>query len=155
MKYLFNLPDFPDSSFVMQITFWTGKQILFKNGALVEQSGEKGKPFLIPDENETVVKAYPKPSLPDFAPILIINGEKHRIVAKLPWYQLVLALLPLLLLYGGALGGGAGAIAAMLNMQVFRNEDSAAVKYFKVIGITIAAFAVYFLLVRVIYSAIA
>jgi hypothetical protein len=43
----------------------------------------------------------------------------------------------------------------MLNMQVFRNEDSAAVKYFKVIGITVAAFAVYFLLVTAIYSVIA
>jgi len=43
-------------------------------------------------------------------------------------------------------------MAAMLNMQVFRNDDSTAVKYFKIISITSTAFAVYFLLAIVCNS---
>ena len=53
---------------------------------------------------------------------------------------------------GGALGRGIGAVAFMLNLQLLRSEDNGNLKYLKAIGVTIAAFAIYFLISTVIWG---
>ena len=90
MKYKFQLSDFPNSSFEIETSIWTGKSKLFKDNVQVEQSKEKGKPFIIPNGTEEPIKAFPKPSLPDVVPTLEINGIKNQIVPKLKWFQYVL-----------------------------------------------------------------
>ncbi|MGJ1321058.1 hypothetical protein ACR780_00055 [Sphingobacterium faecium] len=154
MKHQFTLPAFPDSNFQIEVSFWTGKQRLYKDEVLVERSTEKGKPFLIPDHNGDIVKAYPKATFPDIIPVLEINDLKHHIVEKLKWYQAVLAVMPFSIVFigGGALGGGIGAVAFMLNLQLLRNEDNGNLKYLKAIGVIIAAFAIYFLISTVIWG---
>jgi len=156
MKYQFTLPDFPDSNFEIEVSFWTGKQTLYKDEVLVERSSEKGKPFLIPDNNGDIVKAFPKSAFPDIIPVLQINNLKYNIVEKLKWYQAVLAVMPFSIVFigGGALGGGIGAVAFMLNLQLLRSEDNGNLKYLKAIGVTIAAFAIYFLISKVIWGSI-
>jgi len=65
MKYQFTLPEFPNSNFEMQTSFWTGKSKLFNDEIPVQQSTEKGKPFLIPNSEGQFINAYPKAAFPD------------------------------------------------------------------------------------------
>lgn len=96
MRYQFTLPNFHNTYFEMKISTWLGKQILCKDDILVEQSTEKRKPFLTSDTNGNTLKVYPKTAIPEIVPDLEINNKKYTTVEKLPWYQMVFALLPLL-----------------------------------------------------------
>lgn len=152
MNSQFTLPNFPDSTFEIEVLFWTGKQILYKDNEPVERSTEKGKPFLIPDHKGDIVKAYPIPAFLDIIPVLEIDDHKYHIIEKLKWYEAVLAVMPFTLAFigGGALGGGIGAVAALFNLQLLRNEKLGRIKYLYVINITIASYAVYFVLALLI-----
>lgn len=150
MKHQFTLPNFPDSTFEIEVSFWTGKQILYKNEVLVEQSVEIGQPFLIPDSNGKIVKAYPKSAFPDIIPVLEINDIKYSIVERLRWYQMAFALLPFLLVFigsgalGAVLAGVIGAVASLLNIVILRNDQFGKIKYLYVINVTLIAHASYF-----------
>lgn len=147
MKYNFKLPDFPNSDFEIETSIWTGKSKLSMDNLQLEQSKEKGNPFLIPSTNGEFVKAFPKQSLPDFVPTLEINGIKNQIVEKLKWVQYAIGGLPILLLFiGGAIGGVIGALGAMTNFNIFRQEGSEMSKYLKVIGIVIVSYILYSLI---------
>lgn len=144
MKHTFKLPDFPNATFEMESSPWTGKSSLLMNSKPIEQLKEKGKPFLIPLTDGGHVKAYPKPTLPDFVPSLVINGVKNDIVEKLKWYQYAIGGLPILLIFmGGILGGAIGALAAITNFGILRQEGNDMVKYGKVIAISVAAYFVF------------
>lgn len=144
MKHTFTLANFPGSNFEIETSIWTGKSKLTKDNVSIEQSNESGKPFLIPDRTGNIVKAFPKKSLPDFGPSLEINGVKNHIFKKLEWYQYTLGALPILMLFfGGAIGGGIGGVATMINFNIFREEGSEPLKYLKVVGVIIAAFLLY------------
>lgn len=84
MNSQFTLPNFPDSNFEMEISFWTGKQILHKDKVLLERSTERGKPFLIPNHNGDILKAYPKATFPEIVPALEIDNIKYNVIEKLP-----------------------------------------------------------------------
>lgn len=154
MKHQFTLPAFPKSNFELDIAFWTGKQIIYKDDVAVERSTEKGKPFLIPNSNGEIVKAYAKPAYPDIVPVLVIDNNKYNIVEKLKWYEAILVIFPFSIVFigGGALGGIIGALGYIYNIQLLRNDDSKSLKYLKAIGVAIAAFAVYFLVSAVIWT---
>ena len=155
MRHKFQLTDFPDSNFEIETSIWTGKSKLLKDDVHVEQSKEKGKPFLIPKGNGELIKAFAKSSFPDFVPTLEINGIKNQVVEKLKWFQYVLGGLPILLVFvGGAIGGVIGAVGAITNFNIFRQEGSEASKYLKVIGIVFAAFVLYFILATFIFELI-
>ena len=152
MTYHFSLADFPGAAFQLDTSPWTGRSALFKDGVLLEQAQEKGKPFLIPVSELDVVRAFPKPSFPDMVPILEINGAKHRVVAQLPWFEYTLGGLPVLLLFmGGALGGMIGVAGTMSSYLVFRRETLAKpIRYVAVIGIGLSCLLVYLLLAGLI-----
>lgn len=155
MKHEFQLPDFPNSNFEIETSIWTGKSKLLKDNVQVEQSKEKGRPFLITNGTGELIKAFPKNSFPDFAPTIEINGIKNRIVKELKWYQYTLGALPILLLFiGGALGGILGTFSMITNFNIFRQEHSELSKYLKVFGIVIATYAIYFAIVIIIWPLI-
>ncbi|WP_111310071.1 hypothetical protein [Confluentibacter sediminis] len=155
MKHTFQLQDFPNSYFEIETSIFTGKSKLLKNNIQVEQSTEKGRPFLIPNETGELIKAFPKQSFPDTVPALEINGVKNQIVAKLQWFQYVLGGLPILLLFvGGAIGGAIGAVAAVTNFNIFRQEGSETLKYLKVAGVILATYTLYFVLATIISTSI-
>lgn len=60
----------------------------------------------------------------------------------------------LLVFSGGGIGGGIGAVASLYNMQLLRDNRSGIGKYLKVISVTCAAFAIYFLLAMIIIERI-
>lgn len=153
MNYQFTLPDFPDSTFEMQTSMWTGRSKLFQDGILVSRANESGRPFLITAASGDTVKAYPKPRYMDVVPVLEIDGIQYDVVEKLTWFQYVICCVPLLLIFfGGALGGGLGAVASSINLQIIRTGGSATGNYLKVLGITLAAFAFYFLVAYIIWG---
>lgn len=152
MTYTFSLPDWPNAIFQMEHSIWTGKTLLFKDNHTVEQLTEKGKPFLIKKTDGEAVMAYPKMALPDLIPILEIEGIKHQVAPKLQWYEYAIGGLPLLLIFmGGAIGGGLGAAASVINYNLFRGTESNTIKYIKVIGVIIACYALYWFIAALSY----
>ena len=155
MKHEFQLSAFPNSNFEIEKSVLTGKLKLQKDNIQVEQSKEKGKPFLVPDETGEVIKVFPKISLPDFVPALEIDGKIIHIFEKLKWFQYLLGGIPILLLFwGGALGGAIGALGAITSFQMFRKEGTETTKYLKVIGIVLASFILYAILVSLLFGLI-
>ena len=145
MKHTFTLPEFPGSVFEIETSIWTGKSNLWMDEVPVEQSSEKGKPFLIRKADGGYVQAFPKPAFPELFPDLEINGTKHKIVEKLKWYQYALAALPLLLVFaGGAIGGGVGMLGTIFGLQAFRQQGTELANYIKVIAIVVASYILYF-----------
>ena|SRR5690606_10634191 len=145
MKHPFTLPDFPDSVFEIETSIWSGKPVIYRDGAILPRSKEDGEPFLIVDAAGQDTRAYPKMTILDLIPALEINGITYQTVEKLTWYQYIIALLPMtMIIVGGLLGGVIGAVASLFNLQLFRTEGSDGMKYLKVIGTTVFAFILYF-----------
>lgn len=153
MNSQFTLPNFPDSIFEMKYSTWFGVQSLYKDDQLVEQSTEKGKPFLIPTETGEVLKAYPKAGFPNIVQALEINNIQHNIVEKLKWYDFAIGLLPFCLVFifnGTGIIIGIALAAFPTNLDILRNNNTKKIKYLKVIGLTVAVAAFYFLAVQLL-----
>jgi hypothetical protein len=141
MNFQFNLPDFPESSFEMETFDWSSKLILLMNGKPVEQSKEKGKPFLIPTKDGEIVQAFPKPNFLGYSPTLLIDGIKNKTSKKMPWYDTFLSIFPVILIvYGGLIGGLFGGIGIYLAVNILKNENKPTIKYLKVLGVIIGIF---------------
>jgi len=155
-NFKFTLPEYSNNSFEFESNIFSGKSTLKQNGAFVEQSKEKGKPFLIKTENDEIVKAFPKASFPDFsAPVLKINDKKYKMTESLKWYEYVFGGLPIVLIFGGGLiGGAAGGVATVINYTIFREEAPVANKYLKVLGVNILCCLLYFFAIGFIYNLI-
>ncbi len=147
MKHPFALPHFPDAFLEIETSIWTGRTKLFKDGIELERSSEKGKPFFVESDAGEAIKIYPKATFTELTPLLEIDGIKYSTQEKLPWYQNVLALLPMMLLIivGGGLGGGIGAAGWILNLKTLKGNEPATTKYLKVIGISILSYVLYML----------
>ena len=153
MNNQFTLPNFPDSTFEMKYSTWFGIQSLYKDDQLVERSTEKGKPFLIPSKTGEILKAYPKAGFPNIVQALEINNIQHNIVEKLKWYDFAIALLPFCLVFifnGTGIIIGIALAAFLTNLDILRNNNTKNIKYLKVIGLTVAVAAFYFLAVQLL-----
>lgn len=155
MVYNFQLPQFPNVNFIMNHSFFTGKQTLLMDNKVVKQLKEKGKPFELLTNNGLKIKAYPKATLPDFVPNLYIDGEKYLIAKPLKWYQHVFGALPVLLLFvGGFLGGILGVTSSIINFSVFRTNKSNIIKYFIILAVNITSLITFYYLTTFISSLI-
>jgi hypothetical protein len=73
----------------------------------------------------------------------------------MPWWQIFLIVLPLSLVAVGALVGGIlGALAAIGNTYVARSSLSTPVKVVVMLGLTVAAYAVWLILALAISAAL-
>ena len=73
----------------------------------------------------------------------------------MPWWQIVLVVLPLtLIVFGGLLGGVLGALAAIGNTYVARSSLSVTLKVLVMIGLAVAAYIVWFIVALVIALAL-
>lgn len=149
MNHQFTLPNFPDSTFKMKYSTWFGIQTLHKDDLPIKRSNEKGKPFLIPTDTGEMGKAYPKSGFPDIVRSLEINNIRYNIVEKLKWYDFAIALLPFCLVFifkGNSISIGIAVAISISNLEILRNNNSQSMKYLKVIGLTVFAAAVYYLM---------
>jgi hypothetical protein len=86
-------------------------------------------------------------------PSLQIGSEKHEAGEAIPPLQVVFALLPfVLLVIGGAIGGACGAVAFVVNQGVIRSQKAPALKLMLMLGSTLVAAAVYFVLAGLFYA---
>ncbi|AXB57458.1 hypothetical protein [Flavobacterium fluviale] len=155
-KFEFTLPDFPNDKFEFENNIFSGKATLKQNGILVEQSKEKGKPFLIKRANDEIVKAFPKANIPDIsAQSLSINNQKHRMAEKLKWYEYIIGGLPILIIFGGGIiGGMIGGAATVINYTFFRGEDKTVNKYLKVLGVNVLCIILFMFMAGLFYNLI-
>lgn len=141
MNFHFNLPDFPESSFEMGTYKWSGKLLLWMDGKPLEQSNEKGKPFLIPHSEGVIIKAFPRPNFLGYSPTLTIDGIKHKTSKNMPWYDIFISIVPVILIvYGGIIGVLFGATGVYLTHSFLKYEQKPIMKYLKVIGIITGIF---------------
>lgn len=84
----------------------------------------------VKDKNGGPLEIKIKPGMPDLFPQLVIQGETVKLVESLRWYEYAWILLPLgLVSIGGALGGGLGMFAMLVNARIFRSQKGAIARY--------------------------
>jgi len=139
MKYPFKLEEYPDSQFDVDVNIWTGKAKVFKDGVqLTRLIKEKDKPFEVTNRLRDSTLIYVKPTFPDPAPRITVNGKKVEFVPQLNWYEYILAGVPVVLVFtGGLIGGVIAAGACILNFQIIRGDRPKPIKYSMVIGVSV------------------
>lgn len=123
---------------------------LFVNGQPARPGPKRGQ-YLLRRSDGTDIIAYFKGGFPDPVPVLMVDNQPFRLAEPLLWYQWAWAGLPLILLFlGGAIGGGLGAGAMMLNAQILRSNRSVLLKYALSGAVSLVAFGVWFVIVSLI-----
>ena len=87
-------------------------------------------------------------------PVPVDGGEEREPTPLLPWYQYLIAALPLGLLVGGALGGGLGAAAAYSNIFLFRSQLRPIAKHSAVLAVTFGAILIYIIIASLLQGAL-
>lgn len=71
----------------------------------------------------------------------------------LKWYEYIICGIPLVLIFiGGAIGGGVGGGAFALNVILWKSDKSELAKIASVMGVTIGAFVLYFVIAILVQS---
>jgi hypothetical protein len=112
--------------------------------------------YMLPTVDGGTVAARLRNSLLDPYPTIEISGVKHRTGPSFPVVLRLLALLPLpLLAYaGGLIGGGIGGGALAANLAIGRTKHSTATKTLLMIGVVIAAFVLWAIVVLAVQLAL-
>ncbi|CAC9975107.1 hypothetical protein [Flavobacterium panici] len=145
----FKLPHFPTDIFEFENNIFSGKSTLKQNGVIVEQSKERGKPFLIKRVNDEIVEAFPKMNIPDIsAQVLSIDGKRCVMAAQLKWYEYIIGALSFLSFFSvGGIGIIVGSTATIINYNFFRQNTSPIHKYLKVFGVNVICLVLYLIAV--------
>lgn len=127
--------------------FWRGPSLLL-NGAKVE--GKRGV-YAVRDDAGAEVTVTVRIGFPDVLPKVTIAGAAQALGRPFEWYEWAWIGLPaVLMLLGGALGGGVGAAAMMINARIFRGEHGPVSKYAMSAGVTVAAYLVVVILATIV-----
>jgi hypothetical protein len=121
-------------------TLW-GKPSLTVGGQPAARVGSRQ--YLLPATAGGTVDAALRTGFADPYPSVEINGVRHRTGPKVPVVLRVLALLPILLVAGGALGGLIGALGVVANLAVARTRIPSVAKAPIMIGVGAVAFLVW------------
>jgi hypothetical protein len=154
MKFPFQLSEFPNSDFQLDVDPFLGRNKIYQDGVLLNKlTKEKGKPFEVTSKLGANTLIYLKLNAPDIiVPKIMVNGSEVMFVEKLKWWEYVLAWMPLILLFtGGAIGGGIGGATSGLNCVILRKPMSPAKKYALIFFNTIAATAIVFAISALIF----
>jgi hypothetical protein len=122
---------------VLESGFWANRYTITVGGRPALRTG-RGR-YSLPTANGGMVPAQLRGGFLDAYPSLEINGVKHRTGPPTPVMLRVLALVPLVLVSGGMVGGLIGALGLMLNMAVARLSVSAVLKALMMLGILVVA----------------
>jgi hypothetical protein len=116
--------------------------------------GSWGK-YTLRRNDGTEVKARVVNNFIDPIPQLVVGGQNYAPIPPLPWYQLVWAGAPILLVFiGGAPGALFGALAAYFNTRIFRSKMQPVMKYMLTAVISCAATLIYLVLAILLAMAI-
>lgn len=133
-----DVPGFQARPFGFQIVGAVSTAQLLLDGAPVEFSGRTATVENDAGQEITITRIT---RLHDSIPKIKIDGVEYDPAPALPPPAQVWALVPLVfILMGGALGGGLGALGAMLNMRVMRGSLHPGLKFLACGAITVAMF---------------
>lgn len=151
MKHQFKLSDFPFAKFEIETSIWTMSSKLFMNNAELKRSRDQKDAYLIPRGDGSLALAYAKKRYIDLVPVIEVDGELNHIFNTLKWYNFLVAVFPLVLIFvGGVLGGIIGLLATLKNLSVFYQDGNVILKYLEVAITTIISSLIYGLLVMLI-----
>ena len=132
--------------------FFSGPRLML-DGQPAPKGPKRGQLLLRRNDGSDVI-AQLRGVFVDPIPQVTIDGKTIKIVEPLPWYVWLWGGLPILLLFvGGALGGGLGAAAMMINGRVFRTDMHGALKFTITGAISLVAVLLFFTLAIVLKQA--
>jgi len=151
MKLTHVTPD--NKNFEYTENFWTGRKELTIDGNPAEKRNKKE--FVINSEIYTAKGNF-------LFGAKLVSGEKEIILCKNTWWQWILIILPFAYLaiglFGGAIGGGLSALAAMiaatLNAVIIRSEMNIVFKIMLGLVITAALFVAWVMVYMQIVGAL-
>lgn len=128
MKYTVNLEGFEGQRIEFQPAGFFSASKLFINDIEARQGPKRGEMVLTRNDGREVIATW-RNSFLDI-PKLAVENKVIDIVKPLAWYEWVWNGWPLVLLFmGGALGGLFGGLALALNLNIFRSQQSTALRY--------------------------
>lgn len=144
-KQKFAVSQLPQIQFEIEQHLLSGKIKLKADDKYIECERRDKNLFNYYDAMGNLFAIYIKPQLFGMGFHVFVNKVPLETSAfqgaALKWYEIVLAFLPLVLIMGGAIGGGIGALAAVINMNLFKGNASH--RYLKVVGVTVLAIVIY------------
>lgn len=142
-----NIPGFEDQRISVQLAGIFSPAQLFVNDQPAPQAAKKGQ-YILRRNDGTEATAYFKGSFPNPIPVLMVAEQAIPLGKPLPWYQWIWICFPfILVVLGGAIGGGLGAIAASINAQIFQSQQTTVFKYILSALVSIMAFVIWLLIV--------
>ena len=141
-----DVPGFEGRQVAVQPAGMFSSSKLFLDGQPAPAGRQRGQYLLRRNDGRDVVASF-KGGFPDPTPVLVVDGQTLRLAEPLAWYEWVWAGFPLLLiLVGGAIGGGLGAGAMTLNAHIFRSGLNGIVKYALSALVSLACITVWLLI---------
>jgi hypothetical protein len=117
--------------------------VLLLNGDIVKPT--KSQYTLLNDVGVPVTVRL-KWNMFDPIPVVMVRNERIQLARGLTLFEYVWIALPMMMmLVGGALGGGIGSVAAILNARVMRSDKPATIRFALSALITVGSFAVFLL----------
>ena len=125
--------------------FFSGPRLML-DGQPASKGPKRGQLLLRRNDGVDVI-AQLRGVFVDPIPQVTVDGKTIKIAEPLPWYIWLWSGLPIVLLFiGGALGGGLGAAAMMINGRVFRTDMHGALKFALTGAISLVTTLVFFTL---------
>jgi hypothetical protein len=129
MQHSIQAEGFEGRQLIVESSGWLAGPRLIIDGQPASKGPKRGQLLLRRNDGIDVV-AQLRGIFVDPIPQVIIDGKPIKIAEPLPWYVWVWSGLPLvLILMGGALGGGLGAAATAINGRIFRADIHTALKF--------------------------
>jgi hypothetical protein len=125
--------------------FFSGPRLML-DGQPASKGPKRGQLLLRRNDGVDVI-AQLRGVFVDPIPQVTVDGKTIKIAEPLPWYIWLWSGLPIVLLFiGGALGGGLGAAAMMINGRVFRTDMHGGLKFALTGAISLVTTLVFFAL---------
>jgi len=103
----------------------------------------KGRSFTVADNQGAPVIFQLRGNLLDPIPAVVVGDQTIRLARPFAWYEYILVLLPMALLFvGGLLGGLCGGVAVLINARLLRGGEPAAIRYSLSLVVIVAAVVV-------------
>lgn len=129
MIYHVNVPGMEGRQVAVETTGMAAKPKLLLDGLPAPAAPQRNRYLLRRNDGSEAV-AYFRSAFPDTVPVLMVGDQTIRLLPPLQWYELTWASFPLLLIFvGGAIGGVLGAVAASINVSLFRSQQNPALRY--------------------------
>jgi hypothetical protein len=137
---------------VVTHNFLTGRLTMTVGGRPAERIGRTRR-YALPAAGGGTVEGEVRGGFFDPYPSVYVGGVAHRTGPLVPVALRVLALLPVLLLLGGLLGGLVAALGVAVNQVVVRLSQPNMLKAVMMLGVAVGCYIVWYILAAALISA--